>query len=187
MSRRPESPLSIAEPELSLGDSRGISLRVERAGDVSFLEALYAGTRSDEMALVDWPADRKQAFLHQQFQAQRAHYREHYPQARFLIVLFEGRPIGRLYYASGREELRLMDIALLAAYRRCGHGRVLMRAVVGLALRDRLELSLHVEPFNPARDWYERLGFELVEERGVYLFMRLPADKLASAYEKLTS
>jgi hypothetical protein len=30
---------------------------------------------------------------------------------------------------------------------------------------------MHVERFNPALRLYERLGFRLVEDRGVYLFL----------------
>ena len=34
-----------------------------------------------------------------------------------------------------------------------------------------LGISLHVEPFNPAKRMYERLGFVVSETRGLYEFM----------------
>ena len=42
-----------------------------------------------------------------------------------------------------------------------------------LAYADRLgrPVSLHVEPFNPARRLYERLGFRVIETRGLYELM----------------
>jgi GNAT superfamily N-acetyltransferase len=189
MSARPELPNCPVElPELRLPDQvDGLAVRDERADDTAFLEALYAGSRHAEMAMVDWPEPRRQAFLSQQFQAQHSHYRKHYPQARFLIVLHHEQAIGRLYLSPGREELRLMDIVLLPAFQRRGLGRVLMHSVIEMAMQERVAITLHVESYNPARFWYERLGFEVVEERGVYLFMRLAPDALAGAQEKLIS
>jgi ribosomal protein S18 acetylase RimI-like enzyme len=36
-------------------------------------------------------------------------------------------------------------------------------------------VTLHVETWNPARALYERLGFEVVETRGINFFMRRAA------------
>jgi predicted GNAT family acetyltransferase len=37
-------------------------------------------------------------------------------------------------------------------------------------------VTIHVERLNPARRLYERLGFSVAEDKGVYLFLeRLPA------------
>jgi len=33
-------------------------------------------------------------------------------------------------------------------------------------------VTLHVEPYNPAVRLYQRLGFRVVEQRGVNLFMK---------------
>jgi hypothetical protein len=39
-----------------------------------------------------------------------------------------------------------------------------------------LPATIHVERFNPALHLYERLGFRLAEDKGVYYFMKwLPA------------
>jgi hypothetical protein len=38
-----------------------------------------------------------------------------------------------------------------------------------------LPLRIHVEKFNPALRWYERLGFRQIEDKGVYLFMEWTA------------
>jgi ribosomal protein S18 acetylase RimI-like enzyme len=34
-----------------------------------------------------------------------------------------------------------------------------------------LQVTLHVEPNNPAQRLYQRLGFTLIEQRGVYDFL----------------
>jgi ribosomal protein S18 acetylase RimI-like enzyme len=47
------------------------------------------------------------------------------------------------------------------------------------ARRDGLSITLHVEENNPARLWYERLGFVKLEARGVYWFMRWQPDRVS--------
>ncbi|QOC22937.1 GNAT family N-acetyltransferase [Wenzhouxiangella sp. AB-CW3] len=169
----------------ALTDSATLKLRPESDADETFLEALYGTTRADEMALVQWPEAQVRQFVGQQFRAQRAHYRRHYPGAAFLVVEKDGQPIGRLYLHTTGRELRLMDILLLPEWRGHGLGRQLLAAVVRMAMDASLPVTLHVEPFNPARRWYQRLGFELLDERGVYWFMRLPAERLAPARQLL--
>lgn len=162
-------------------------IRPESPPDLDFQHRLYASTRVAEMALIDWSAADKQAFLLQQSSAQLFHYRQHYPDAAFLVCEQAGKPIGRVYLKSAADELRLMDIALLPEHRGQGLGRILMAAVIETARHDDLPVGLHVEPNNPARSWYLRLGFEPVAEVGVYRFMRLPSDQLSAAQEKLIS
>ena len=44
----------------------GLTLRPETAADLEFLYHLYASTRADEMAALDWTPAAKEAFLRQQ-------------------------------------------------------------------------------------------------------------------------
>ena len=39
-----------------------------------------------------------------------------------------------------------------------------------------MPLTIHVERFNPALRLYERLGFTLAEDKGVYLFLEWRGD-----------
>jgi GNAT superfamily N-acetyltransferase len=139
------------------------------------------------MARVDWPEATRQAFIAQQFQAQYRHYRSHYPNALFLMVCHADQAIGRLYLSPGSSEMRLMDLIILPAWRQRGLARALLSAVLDWVLGEHLELTLHVEADNPARAWYQRLGFEDVALRGVYWFMRLPAESARAAQLKLIS
>ena len=52
-----------------------LSLRETRPTDRPFLLAVYGSTRADELALVDWDAPTRAAFLQMQFDAQDRHYR----------------------------------------------------------------------------------------------------------------
>ena len=158
--------LSEAFPELRL------TVRAETAADMDFAASLYALTREAELATLDWPIAAKQSFCRQQFDAQHAHYREHYPDAQFLLIECDGVAVGRLYFEQTGKELRLMEITLAAAARNHGIGAAASGALLQHAHDCGMPMGLHVEPFNPARRLYERQGFREVEERGLYLYMR---------------
>ena len=118
-----------------------------------------------------WPDEAKLAFLAEQFQLQRDHYRKNYQGAEFLVVEADGERIGRIYLYPSEREIRLMDIALVDARRGQGLGAALVQGLMQIAREDGREITLHVETNNPALRLYDRLGFRLIEERGVYLFL----------------
>ena len=170
----------------------GFGLRAETEGDMNFLIALYTSTRWDELAPVDWPEAAKLQFLAQQCRLQHAHYLEHYAGAERLLITAprarvrdagdaselwpdpnsaDDAVIGRVYLRQGSTEIRLMDIALLPPLRGAGIGRCLIEALKTQAALRGLDLTLHVEPNNPAQRLYQRLGFSLIEQRGVYDFL----------------
>lgn len=151
-----------------------IELRPATDDDRGFLRDVYGSTRADELALVPWSDDEKAAFVEMQFEAQDSAYRQAYPDGRFLVVLGEGVPIGRLYLARLDGGIRIVDIALLPEHRGAGIGSRLVDDVLAEADAEGVAVSLHVEPWNPARRLYERRGFRVVEERGAYLFMERP-------------
>lgn len=154
----------------------GVDLRPATPDDREFLLALYRTTREDELALTHWSELEKVAFLDMQFRAQDSHYREVYPDGRFLVVTLDNEPIGRLYVARLPDELRVIDIALMPVQRGEGIGSSLLATVVAEADAAALPVSLHVEPWNPAKRLYERLGFRTIEVRGIYELMeRAPA------------
>ena len=119
----------------------------------------------------DWSDEQRQSFLGQQFDAQDRFYREQYPGARFAVIEHEGRPVGRLYVDHWASEIRLMDIALLPEGRGRGWGSALLGAVQREAAAAGKVLTIHVERFNPALRLYDRLGFRLKEDKGVYLLL----------------
>lgn len=121
------------------------------------------------MALVtEWSAEQKRAFLDQQFDAQRQHYRTQYAGARFDVIEMDHKPIGRLYLWICETDLRLMDIALVPELRGQGIGGDLMRAVLSFARGAETPVRLFVEEQNPAKRLYERLGFVEVGEQTFY-------------------
>ena len=153
------------------GAGPGVSLRPMRAGDRDFLYRVYASTRTEELAVVDWSEAEKAAFLEQQFEAQHGYYQAQFPDAAFQVIERDGEPIGRLYLDRRADEIRIIDIALLPAHRRAGIGGALLREILGEAAAAGKAVRIHVERNNPALALYHRLGFKEIEDQGVYLLM----------------
>jgi ribosomal protein S18 acetylase RimI-like enzyme len=154
-----------------------ITFRPETADDYAFLERLYASTREEELRPVAWSEEQKAEFLAQQFAAQCAHYREHYADAVYSIILENGKPIGRLYLNRLADDLRIMDIALVAEARGRGIGGMLVRELLEEAGAQGKSVSIHVEMNNPALRLYERLGFRQLDSYGIYLLLEWRADR----------
>jgi len=90
-------------------------------------------------------------------------------------VIERAGAIGRIYVDTTGSEVRLMEVTILPAHRNQGIGSRLMDAMIGYADALARPITLHVEPFNPAKRMYDRLGFATTETRGLYEFMRRPA------------
>jgi ribosomal protein S18 acetylase RimI-like enzyme len=88
------------------------------------------------------------------------------------VIELEGAPIGRLYVHRGEREIRIVDITLVPGQLGKGLGTRLLQGLQEEAASTRKTLTIHVEKFNPALRLYQWLGFEVVEERGAYLFLR---------------
>lgn len=139
--------------------------------DQPLLRRIYASTRAAEMAAVPWTEPEKMAFVSAQFEAQHKYYREVFPNAEFSILEKNGEPIGRLYLDRRADEHRLIDIALLPEFRGKGLGSELMKRVLDEARGAAKLVRIHVEHNNPAMRLYLRLGFEKIEDQGVYYLM----------------
>lgn len=150
-------------------------LRPVVEADRAFLVELYGTVRAPELAWVPWDEATKRAFVEQQYAAQDSYYRTHYPGATLDVVEVDGEPAGRLYVHRGPSEIRIMDVALMPAFRGRGIGTRLLRALVAEAEEGGRTLSVHVERGNQARRLYERLGFRPAGEHGVYVLMERPA------------
>lgn len=146
-------------------------LRDEVESDRDFVDELYTAIRWDELAVIPWPDAAKRAFLRDQSRLQADHYRRNYPGAALCVVECDGAAVGRFYLYASAGEYRLMDIALVPAWRGRGHGGRMLAALMAAARAERRQITLHVEPNNPAQRLYARLGFELIEDRGVYHFL----------------
>ena len=149
----------------------GLAYREATDTDLPVLEEIYASTRRAEVAATGWPPEQQQAFLKSQFEAQHQHYRDHYPDAAWLLILRGSEVVGRLYLEDWTRELRIIDIALLPSARGHGWGEAVLRDLMDATGATGRAVSIHVEKQNPAMRLYRRLGFQTLEEKGVYDLM----------------
>src|SRR5262249_21658961 len=148
-----------------------VSFRPIRPDDEAFLYEVYASTRTEELALVDWDEAQKAAFLHQQFTAQHQFYQERYTQTDFLIIPRHAVPVRSRYIARWHDDLRMVDLVSVPPYRHTGTGSAILRDLLAEAVLAHKPVPIHVEKFNPALRLYERWGFAPIEDEGLYLFM----------------
>lgn len=149
--------------------SQGFALRPETDDDLPFLMSLYASTREEELAVTPWTPEQKNAFLAQQFHAQRHHYRTYMPDCAYDIIERDGAPVGRLYIDTTPTMLNLVDIALVAAARNRGIGHAILIALQEASIASGKRIVAFVEKFNPALGLYRRLGYTDVADHDVYL------------------
>ena len=159
---------------LTAGSSR-IELRAATPGDRDVLVAIYRSTREDELALTGWDDAQKNAFIEMQFAAQDQSYHEAHPEGHFDLIVADDQPVGRLYVGRLDGDLRIIDLAILPEYRGAGIGSAVLARVLAEADAAGVAVGLHVEPWNPAKRLYERLGFVVLEQRSFYEFMERPA------------
>ena len=149
----------------------GLARRSETEADLDFLVELFASTRREEFAPAGWPPEVLEAFLRGQFDAQRRHYRSEFLACEFDVLELQGEPIGRLYVDPLERNFHVVDIALMPQWRGRGYGGAVMAALQETAAALGRGVSIMVEQYNPARRLYDRLGFEIVADHGVYLEM----------------
>jgi ribosomal protein S18 acetylase RimI-like enzyme len=81
-----------------------------------------------------------------------------------------------LYLQDSETTLLIVDLSLLPAWRGRGIGSDVLRAVFAQAGLRQQAVRIHVERFNPALRLYQRLGFRLLQDKGVYLLLEWCGD-----------
>jgi ribosomal protein S18 acetylase RimI-like enzyme len=145
-----------------------LTLRPVEAGDQAFLLALVESTRED-LSILDGTV--RAMLLRMQYDAQRTDYRRRFPNLEESVVQADGVPVGRLLVSRKADELRLVDIGLLPAFRGQGLGRRLLAMLQDESRQSCRPLRLHVLQGNPAGKLYRRLGFQPGETEGMHLAM----------------
>ena len=152
----------------SIVDPPSVSLRPEQPEDEGLLFDIYASTREEELALTNWDEPMRRAFLNQQFNAMRRGYRSMFPTGDFSVIELNGQSVGRMVLHRSVNEVRVVDLALLPAYRNRGIGTLLMRRVCAEAANVGKPVRLCVLKNNRAIHWYARLGFAKIGDINIY-------------------
>jgi ribosomal protein S18 acetylase RimI-like enzyme len=147
-----------------------ITLRPATAEDTAFLLKLFASTREEFKMLI---ADENQlaALMSMQFNFQKQQYQDGYPSATDNIILLHQDAIGRMLVDESARNITLVDIALLPEHRNMGFGKQLLDDLLTRAAAVKKPVRLHVVKTNPARNLYQRLGFQAVSEDSIYCEM----------------
>jgi ribosomal protein S18 acetylase RimI-like enzyme len=149
-----------------------ISIRpVHWPEDHDFDLSVYASTRLDELIVLGWTSDQLNEFVRMQYHAQTEHYRRYYPDAVYSIVAVAGEQAGRLIVARSERDILIVDIALLPKYRSGGIGGRIVRQLTVEADQTGIPVRCHVEVSNPARGFWEHLGFTATRVDGAHTLM----------------
>lgn len=151
--------------------SHSVTLRPATAGDEEILLEVYASTRADELAMINWSEPERDAFVRMQFAAQRDYYRSQYPNGDHKLILAGDHPAGRLYTAENEDEIRILDITVLPHLRGAGIGTPLINGVLSRAREVGKPVRIYIETLNPSRRLFERLGFTVIEEDGLNVLL----------------
>ncbi|HYF76581.1 MAG TPA: GNAT family N-acetyltransferase [Symbiobacteriaceae bacterium] len=128
--------------------------------DQAFCFEVFASTRRAALAA-----------LHKEYHDREDYYRRRCPNAEHVILVDRGARAGTAIICRRPQEIRLMDLAILPAFRDQGIGTALIRALQAEAGSKHLSLSLQVMRTNRARLLYERLGFVKTGETPTHLSM----------------
>lgn len=155
-----------------LSDGGTVQLRPVLESDNEFLLSVYGSTRAEELNQVEWAEGQKEMFLRWQLDLQRREYGARFPDAAYDVILVDEQPAGRIWVGADDEQIRLLDIALLPQFQNRGVGTELLRRLIKEAAKQGKVLRHMVFVLNNnAERFYERLGFERIEDFGAYKHM----------------
>src|SRR5262245_42113925 len=118
------------EVEFPLPRGGKLALRPVHDADENFLLKVYASTRAEELAQVEWQPGQQEAFVKWQFELQRREYEARFPDAEYDVILIDNQPAGRIWIGRDDRQIRLLDIALLPDFQNRGAGTVLLRRLM---------------------------------------------------------
>lgn len=152
-----------------LSDGGTLNLKRVTADDDPFLLSVYASTRAQELAQVQWEPGQQEAFVKWQFEMQRREYDARFPDADYNVIEIDGQPAGRIWITRNADQIRLLDIALLPEFQNRRIGTLLVNSLIHEASISGKRLRHMVFVLNDNADrFYERLGFVVIEEMGGY-------------------
>jgi GNAT superfamily N-acetyltransferase len=126
-----------------------LSVRTESPQDEAFLVELYASTQG-AAGMPGGPGEKRKLF----------------PDAEFQIVLIDGEAAGRFVVNRTREDLRVVDLALLPRYRNAGFGAAVLRRIFGESRATGKRLRAEVPAGSRAVHFSQRVGFVTRAEAG---------------------
>ena len=145
-----------------------VTLRPAQPDDEAFLATVYGSTREQELAMVPWTAEQREAFIRFQYTAQLTHYQTEYPQAEHSVIMLGDSRVGRIYLDRRENEFRILDITLLPQHRGLGIGTPIIRRVMEEAAQAGKSVSINLDSFSQSQRLFERLEFKPTDTTGFH-------------------
>jgi len=151
-----------------------VTERPATALDEGFFRRVFVADRLGDFLLA-LPREQAEALVADQFRLQTIGYAEAYPNASHRVVLWRGRPVGRVIDADLGTHVLLVDLVLDPAARGLGIGTQVVQRVQERAGAAGRPVQLQAVIGSSAVRLYEALGFRTVGTAGDRLHMAWPA------------
>ena len=153
-----------------------ITLRAVRPEDDLFVLDVFTASHG-EYDFLPLPPDQKKQLIELQYRLQTADYKMRFPDSRHEVILVDEEAAGRVWWALLEEEIRIIDMGLLATARNSGVGTVIMKRFQQEARKCNKPLRSSVLRFNQGSlRWHERLNFRVEREDELMLYLEWRAD-----------
>lgn len=161
-----------------------LKLRPVGPDDEPFLRELRAQIDAERLGLQYWSPESEQLarqIMAFQFKAHSAHYQKVKSNwdTKDCIIELDGKPVGRFILTQGSKEIYLADIAVDRAHRGKGLGQAVIESTKAECVQSKRVLRLHVDPLNPALQFYLALGFRVLEQQATHFLMEWTPPNLA--------
>jgi len=152
--------------------SGDIIRRAATKADSTLCEALFIEHYQAPLLLAGWNAAQCRTYLQPQFIMREQQFHDRYPQADHTIIEVGGESVGRLLVDRQPQVIHIIDMILFPTWCRREIGTHLLAERCREADKTGKVLALHVACDNPAQNLYQRFGFEINEDQGVYRHMK---------------
>jgi GNAT superfamily N-acetyltransferase len=139
-----------------------VRIRDAEVGDEVLLRSVDASTHAHQLELLGLHGDEASAFLDLQYRAKGLHIADAHPGAVQSVITVDRRPVGRLVVDRRRDDICIVDLALLALARRAGVGTSVVASVTTDADVAGVPVRCQVAIDNPALAFWTQLGFRVV-------------------------
>jgi ribosomal protein S18 acetylase RimI-like enzyme len=141
-----------------------INIRTATIEDYGFLYVLHCTTMHDYIDTT-WGWD--EAW-------QQNYFEEHFRPETNQIIVLNGHDIGRVEVDYKEDGVHIGNIQILPEYQSKGIGSFIILNIIQQAQQKQHPVTLQVLKVNPARRFYERLGFVVEGEDDAHFKMRRP-------------
>lgn len=148
-------------------------MRPATPADEPFLAALVTADQRRALASTGLPDEQVDLLAALQWRARRDGHATAWPAAHDVVVVQDGRPVGRLLVDDSGDSIHLVDVVVAVGERGRGVGTALLAGLVARADAEGRAVTLSVARDDPAVvGLYRRTGFAVVGETAVHLAMR---------------